>query len=241
MRLTLSLLLLPALVFLARPVSAQNEDADSGPGTFAQPGIVNPNWSIDLELDTPNAIYVDPENAPGRWYWYAAYKVTNNTGDDRLFIPEVVIIDNDGRIVQANRRIPPAVFPVIAERLGNPLLESPNNVVGRLLQGEDFAKESVVIWPAAPRDVDEFTLFFGGVDGETQPLVSPSSGEVVMQEAVDPITGKTVTDEDGEPVMRPVTVRRTRAYTFATPGTLNRFANLRQQPVRRVEEFVVMR
>lgn len=239
----------PALItalLLATPVlpaAAQDDNAASeeAPGTFAEPSIINPTWEFDLEVNPPQAIAVTDSNGLNTWYWYLPYKVVNNTGEDRLFIPEVTVLDNNGRIVTAGRRIPQNVYPAIAERLGNPLLESPDDVLGRLLQGEDFAKESVAIWPASLRDVDEITVFLAGADGETKQLLSPRTGEPVMQAAIDPITGEAVTDADGKPVMQPVMVRRTRGYTYATPGTLSSVGSLRQQPVRLVTEFVVMR
>ncbi|MEM8496165.1 MAG: hypothetical protein AAF663_12355, partial [Planctomycetota bacterium] len=175
------------------------------------------------------------------WYWYLPYKVVNHTNEDRLFIPEVTVMDNHGRIVTAGRKIPQNVYPAIAERLGNELLESPDDVLGRLLQGDDFAKESVAIWPASSRDVDEFTVFFAGADGETKQLLSPSTGEPVLQAAIDPITGEAVLDDEGNPVMQPVMVRRTRTFTYATPGTLSSNSKLRLQPVQLIGESVVMR
>lgn len=222
---------------------AQDEPEASGesPGTFAEPSIINPTWEFELEVNPPRAIAVTDRNGLNSWYWYLPYKVVNNTGEDRLFIPEVTVMDNNGRIVTAGRRIPQNVFPAIANRLNNSLLESPDDVLGRLLQGEDFAKESVAIWPASPRDVDEFTVFFAGADGETKQLLSPLTGEPVMQAAIDPITGEAVTDADGNPVMQPVMVRRTRGFTYTTPGTLNGAGSLREQPVRLAAEFAVMR
>ena len=238
-----SLLVLTAAATLSAatlPATAQSSDGDQ-PGTFAQPSIVNPSWEFDLEVGRPNAIKVRDDRGVERWYWYLPYKVINNSGEDRLFVPEITVIDEKGRIVQANRRIPGEVFPAISQRLGNSLLLSPNDVVGRLLQGGDFAKESVAIWPASREDVDEMTIFFTGADGETQPLKSPSTGETLMEPVVDPVTGEPVLDADGQPEMRPMMVRRTRAYTYATPGTLGRSDDLQQQPVRLIDQTTVMR
>lgn len=240
MRNPLKILALCAATLLV-PAVVSAQEASDGPGTFAQPSIVNPTWAFDLKVQTPSAIAVPGANGRLQWYWYIAYQVTNNTGEDRLFIPEVVVLNNHGEIVQANRRIPPAVYPAIAERLGNALLESPNDVVGRLLQGPDFAKESVAIWPASLQDVDEFTLFFGGVDGETKPLLSPVTGKPIMEASSDPITGEAIMDVEGNVVMRPIMVQRTRGFTYQTPGTPGLGANLREQPVQLVAEFEVMR
>ncbi|MBB6429995.1 hypothetical protein [Algisphaera agarilytica] len=235
------LLLLSALVPCVLLGLSLQSTAQDSPGTFAEPSIINPTWEFELEVKNPQPIAVPDAKGRMVWYWYLPYKVINNTNEDRLFIPEVSVVDNHGRIVTAGRQIPQNVYPAIAERLGNDLLESPDDVLGRLLQGEDFAKESVAIWPASQKDVDEFTVFFAGADGETKQLISPSTGKPVLRAAIDPITGEPVLDSEGNPVLQPVMVRRTRAYTYTTPGTLTSNNKLRQQPVRLVGETVVMR
>ena len=86
--------------------------------------------------------------------------------------------------------------------------------------------------------MDGFTLFFAGLCGETQPILSPSTGEPVMERAVDPISGESRVDADGSPVMIPVLARRTMALRYATPGTP---ATPAKQPVKLIEETHVMR
>ena len=213
------------------PAAAQL--ADEQPGTHAVPAAVSNAWSYGLEVATPRAISVD-----NRWYWYMPYQVTNETGADRLFVPEVTITNDHGEIVTAGRRIPPTVFNAVADRLANPLLESPDDVVGTLLQGKDFAKESVAIWPVSAFDIDAFSVFFAGADGEVRPLISPSTGEPVTVAATDPITGEPLLGDDGQPLLRPVLMQRNRAFEFAVPGTA---VNPNLQPVRLVREHAVMR
>lgn len=207
--------------------------AKEDPGTYATPAAVTDAWTYGLKVATPQAIEVDRT-----WYWYMPYQVTNETGADRLFVPEVTITNDHGEILTAGRRIPPAVFNAVADRLANPLLESPDDVVGTLLQGRDFAKESVAIWPVSPLDIDMFTVFFAGADGEVRPLISPRTGEPVMVPATDPVTGEVVNQADGQPLLRPVLMQRNRAFVFATPGTA---VTPDLQPVRPVREYAVMR
>ena len=228
MRTALPCGLLSLLTAAALPAAAQDE-----PGTFARPAAVSDAWSYDVTVATPRVIQVR-----GRWYWYMAYKVVNNTGADRLFVPEVTVTNDHGEIVVAGRGLGPGVFAAVADRLANPLLESPDDVVGTLLQGPDFAKESVAIWPVSPLDIDQFTVFFAGADGEVRPLISPRTGEPVTEPATDPITGEPVTGDDGEPLRRPVLVQRNRWFTFSTPGTA---VSPAVQTVIRIEEGVVMR
>ena len=211
------------------PAGAQQEEV----GTYARPAAVSEAWTYDLTVADPRALQVD-----NQWYWYMPYKVINNSGADRLFVPEVTVTNDHGEIAIAGRRIAPAVFNAVADRLANPLLESPDDVVGTLLQGRDFARESVAIWPVSPLDVDSFTVFFAGADGEVRPLISPRTGEPVTEAATDPVTGEALTGDDGQPLRRPVLVQRNRAFTFATPGTA---ISPDRQPVKLEREWAVMR
>lgn len=227
----------PAL-FAQTPPPAEAAEQTQDAGSFAQPAIVSPSWSLDLVLGTPKTLSAENYNGDLRWYWYAPYKVTNLTNDERLFAPQVIITNDRGDIIQAGVGVPPTVFNVVREKLANPLLESPEAVVGQLLQGPDFARESVIIWPVSASDVDRFTIFFGGVDGETQPMVSPSTGQVVTRPATDPLTGQTQLDAEGNLVQEPVRVRRTRAFDYVSPGTHDR---PQAQPVELLRQYEVMR
>ncbi len=184
-------------------------------GTLAypEPAAVSPSWSLDVEVQTPEAIAIEDVDGSIRWFWYMTYKVVNNTGQDLLFIPEITIANDTGEILTAGRGVPPTVFPAIKERLGNPLLLSPVEVVGKLLQGEDFAREGVAIWPASEKDVDSFTVFFAGLNGETQNAINPLTGESVL-------------------------VRRTLMLEYQTPGN---FVRPGEQPVIEAGRREVMR
>jgi hypothetical protein len=165
------------------------------PTTFAypQPAIVSPTWALDFSFANPRTIAVTEIDGNVRWYWYMPYMVVNNTGEDRLFIPEITIADDSGRIITAGQDVPASVFKAVQNQLGNPLLKSSIAIVGKLLQGEDYAQESVAIWPVSPTDVDEFSVFISGLSGESQTIPNPATGEDVL-------------------------VRRTLMLTFATPG-----------------------
>ncbi len=183
-------------------------------GAYPRPSVVVSTWNLDFEYQTPQAIMVPDLTGQPRWYWFMPYKVTNHTGQDRLFIPEVTIYTDQGQIITAGQNVPSNVFPAIARRLGNELLESPIEVVGQLLRGTDYARESVAIWPAFEGgDVDRFTVFVGGLSGETQTVRVPGSEEEVL-------------------------VRRTKAIDFGVPGS---YPTPQNQPVNFIEERDVMR
>lgn len=159
-----------------------------------EPAIVSPSWNLDFDYSHPRPISITDNSGNVRWFWYLPYKVTNRTGEDRLFVPEVTVLGDTGEIIRAGENVPAAVYTAIEDQLDNPLLESPVEVVGRILQGEDYARESVAIWPHFEgRDVDEMSIFIGGLSGETQSL--PAVG-------------------DGEPVL----LRRTKMLSYSLPG-----------------------
>ncbi|MEL7087552.1 MAG: hypothetical protein AAGL98_03780, partial [Planctomycetota bacterium] len=85
-----------AVLFASTAAVAQGADDPGTAGTFAEPSIVNPTWAFDLEVSPPNAVAVPGPTGRLQWYWYLAYKVTNNTDEDRLFIPEIVVLNNHG-------------------------------------------------------------------------------------------------------------------------------------------------
>lgn len=180
---------------------------------FPEPAVVSPSWNLDLEYDQPRAVAVNDPAGNVRWFWYLPYQVTNRTGEERLFIPEVTVYTDTGEIIRAGHGVPAGVVDAVQKQLNNPLLESPIEVVGTILQGEDYAKESVAIWPAFDGDVDQFTIFFGGISGETQTVTNPLTGEEVL-------------------------VRRTKMLTYRTPGN---YPSPQNQPVIFEGERDVMR
>jgi len=180
---------------------------------FEKPSIVARSWQLDFEHDRPRTLSVTLADGSIRWFWYLPYQITNHTGDDRLFVPEIVIATDAGDILTSGKNVPASVYPAVQHKLNNPLLDSPASIVGKLLQGEDYARESVAIWPVPDHDVDEMSIFIGGLSGETATTPHPKTGE-------------------------PVLVRRSRMITYATPGTVD---NPQDQPVKLIDDRDVMR
>lgn len=148
---------------------------------YPEPLTVSDSWQLEFEFDPPETISVrTPGDAAPRLYWYMTYTVRNESGQDQLFIPDAWLMTDAGDLIQANRDVPPAVFRAIQELEQNPLLESPPQVVGRLLQGEDNARDSVVIWPVPDHDVDHIRIFFGGLSGEVHEIEAPGNGETYV-------------------------------------------------------------
>lgn len=236
--LTAQTLALAGLFALATSPTTHAQRATDDPGSFPTPAVANADWTLEFDAGPPTAIAVDDAFGNSRWYWYLPYTITNVSGADQRFIPEVTILTDTGNILQAGKDVPSRAFVQIAAELRNPLLESPQSVVGTIRQGVDFAKDSVFIWPVPSEDVDQFTVFVAGLSGETAVLTKPSTGEPLMEPALDIETGQPLLDAQGNPVMRPVIARRTTALTYATPGTPD---SPQQRPVTLLDTAQVMR
>ena len=189
---------------------------------YPEPKIISDSWQLEFFYKTPRLIAVDVDgDGQKQHYWYLPYTVTNNTGEDQLFVPYVQMLTDRGHLLTAGRNVEPSVYKAIAREQQNPLLVSPTEAIGKLLQGEDNARDSVAIWQAPDADTDTMTIFFGGLSGET----------AVVDHPID-------VDDQGNPVK--VVLRKTRTITFKTPGTLPQIMRGRE-PVRFVRAGWVMR
>ena len=159
--------LLTSLFLLATP----------GAQAYPEPEIVPRAWELEFEHKEPRLVSVQTPEGEIEWYWYVVYKVTNDTESERLYIPEVTIATDAGHLIPASRNVPASVFELIKHKERNPLLESPVHVIGRLLLGENHAKESAIIWPAVSKDVNEVRVFIAGLSGETKVVQSPINDE----------------------------------------------------------------
>lgn len=176
----------------------------SGPRAqaYPRPELTSQAWQLDFDYELPELIAHEDLRGQTRWYWYMTYTVTNNSGRAQMFIPEVTIATDDGKMFSAGTKVPAGVFRRVKQREENNLLESSVEVIGRLLEGEDNAKDSVAIWPATDPEIDQLTMFVAGLSGETQIVIDSVTGEPM----VDPETEK------------PVIVRKTLMLEYALPG-----------------------
>jgi len=159
-----------------------------------EPQIISPTWQLEATYTKPKAIALRDAAGDWQWYWCLSYKVVNNTGEDQLFIPEVTIANSNGLILSDGEGVPANVFTTAQGKLDNDLLIRPALMVGRLLQGEDYAKETVVLWPVGETDVDSVYVFIAGLSGETADVMLPGMEE-------------------------PETVQKTLMLRFELPGT----------------------
>jgi len=66
-----------------------------------EPDLVPRSWEFKFEFKHPRPIAVKNLQGEYEWYWYMTYDVVNNTGQERLFIPELTIATaRDGSLKQ---------------------------------------------------------------------------------------------------------------------------------------------
>lgn len=146
-----------------------------------EPELVSPSWQLDFDFERPDAIAVETLTGEVQWYWYMTYTVTNETGATRLFVPDITIADDTGRLMAAGEGVPSRVFRAIRDKLRSTALMSQTQIVGQLLEGDDYARTGVAIWPAAVQDdLDEYRVFVAGLSGETATTTDPITGETVL-------------------------------------------------------------
>lgn len=151
------------------------------PGLFATPAATAPEpneapvtWEFDIRYETPKSIMIKaPGEATPRRFWYFLYTVTNRSGEDRDFAPEIALYTNTGQIIRAGAGVNPVVYQTIKKIVNNPLLTDMVGVTGKLLQGEDNARTSVAIFRDFDPKAASFTIFFGGLSGETAVVKLP--------------------------------------------------------------------
>lgn len=178
-----------------------------------KPSLLVKTWQFEIEHEAPRPISIKNLQGDIEWYWYLPYRVTNKTGQDRQLLPEITVTTDQGDVIVAGQNIPARLFKEIQKKERNELLEHPNNMTGKILQGDDFARESVAIWRAFDHDVDKLTIFIGGMSGDTQAIKLPKSKKEVV-------------------------LTKMRMVQFLTPGT---DVHPQDQSVEQVDEEWVMR
>lgn len=142
-----------------------------------RPSTRNLKWSLEF---TPGDLRLYVDDVDGLAYWFFTYKVVNETGEDRKWAPSFVLFTDTGDIVKSGQDVPTRVTDDLINLMGNELLERQYQVIGDLLQGERYAKEGLVIWPARSTTVNEMRMFIGGLSGETARVHNPLTNEEII-------------------------------------------------------------
>ncbi|MBI1337121.1 MAG: hypothetical protein GC164_09180 [Phycisphaera sp.] len=173
----LTALALTVLVGLAAVLSSPQSAS-----AYPEPALVPRAWELTFTHDMPRPIAVQDADGAYHWFWYMTYKVVNQTEAERIFVPTITITDDEGRIIDANKDVPAKVFDAIKEKVANPLLEPQEQIIGKVLRGEDYARDSVAIWPATVSEQDTLlvSILVEGLSGEAAIVKIPDSDETTV-------------------------------------------------------------
>ena len=174
--------------------------ASTASADYPTPTLAPQAWEFDFDWRQPKRVVLKEPDGELRAYWYLPYTVTNDTEQERYFLPEIVMLTKDGELLPANDNIPMGAFYAIKNRTPSLPLVPPQQVSGKLLIGEDRARSGVAIWREPSSEMGTFSLFVGGLSGQVERITN-SKGEELK-------------DEEGNPLL----VRKTKQLTFRVLG-----------------------
>ena len=155
---------------------------------FSTPGVTAPtptatgSWQLNIDYHTPEPLVMKvPGEAKPQLFWYFRYTVTNRTGKERSFNPNIVLFTNTGEILQAGDGVSPVVFEKIRSIMNNPLLRDQWSIGGKMLQGQDNARDGVAIFRNFDPKATSFNIFLAGLSGETTSIQLPTPIEVTEE------------------------------------------------------------
>lgn len=155
---------------------------------YPEPSRVPLSWELKFKYAEPKRIVVEvPGEANPKAYWYVTYTVTNNTNEERQFMPAFHLLTKSGKLIRSDKGVPKIAFDKIKQAAGNKLLQSPLEISGTLNVGEDQAKDGVAIWEEPEAEMGSFNIFVSGLSGESTQLKDDN--------------GQPVNDADGKPVI----------------------------------------
>jgi hypothetical protein len=182
-------------------------------GDYPEPSPYPVSWELKFEHGTPKRIVVSVPGQAPQAYWYMTYRVTNDTGQEQLFLPLFEMLTRDGKIHVSDRGISGRVFDAIKDREGNRFLQRRSKVEGTLRQGEAMAMDSVAIWKQPMDEMGTFTIFVSGLNGEANTYKKMPNGDLVK---LDP--SKMTEETKGVPKEQLLTLRKTLKLDYQIYG-----------------------
>ena len=178
-----------------------------------EPDAIPTKWQLDIEPGLLRLASVDGPVEGNMFFYYLTFKVTNNTGADQLLAPKFEIATDEGEILRSDRGVAPVVTETLLARLRNPYLEDQIGIQGRILEGQENAREGLIVWPCNDLSPDEVTVYAEGFSGESKSVIAPDTGRVFV-------------------------LRKTLMLRHAVPGNLNPRSDA---PIERTDTRWVMR
>jgi hypothetical protein len=150
-----------------------------------KPSVYPKSWQIDIAHGKPARTVVSvPGQAVPQAYWYMTYTVTNNSGEERTFLPVFELLTEDGKILRSDRNVPLRVFETIKKQTGMKFLEQSTQIAGPIRLGEDQARDGVAIWSEPNLEMGSFSIFVTGLSGEFATVHSADDKETILRKTL---------------------------------------------------------
>lgn len=207
------------LLFLAIP-AAIAEEREPAVGIGPKPAPTPISWELDFKYVPPRRIEVQLAGSDQpTTYWYMLYTVTNTSHTTQRFYPTFELVTEELRVIPTDMGISPLVFNAIKERhrITHKYLVHPTKAIGDLRAGDDYARESVAIWPASDLNVSRFKIYVAGLSGEARVLRNPAYDP--DQPETRPITGDDGRQRDITVNPKYFTLRKTLELSYTLPAS----------------------
>lgn len=147
-------------------------------------------WTLSFGYNWPRMVRVKEPGKPTKLYWYVTYVIVNDTGKDRLFVPEFTLVTDTDKVYRD------VVVPA-AERLarirsdatvkyGNSVTIAGTLPVAKP-DGRDYAKHGIAIFRGLHPDesvdlkTDFFSIFVTGLSNGYREVTDPKTKKKVIR------------------------------------------------------------
>lgn len=150
--------------------------AVSAVAEIPKPPVRATTWQLDFQHKPLQSLVITlPGDNTPHTYWYMLYTVTNRTGQDRMFVPNVTLYSDNGELTPEGKGVPPMIFSEIKRLQNDPLLQDTTAITGKILQGEDNALSGVLIFPEFDAKASKADVFVGGLSGDELQVKLPTA------------------------------------------------------------------
>lgn len=143
-------------------------------------------WVLDFTYRKPRYIMVDIPGKGRKLIWYMTYRVMNRTGEERPFIPEFTLVDDEGNSYR-DKVLPSAQRAVIAREdptrskgllnsvtISKPIPATPE-------EGEPIVRYGVAFWEDVDLKTKSFDIFVTGLSNGYVRVDEPDAEETILR------------------------------------------------------------
>ncbi len=150
-------------------------------GLAPEPDPVPRRWELRVEVGPMRVTSFDVGGKP-RAFTYMTYRVVNKSGHDLLFAPSFEMSFGGNKTLRAGSDVPADVTAKLMDKIDNPLVQDQIGIIGTLLQGDENARDGLVVWSCESLAPGKLALYAAGFSGETATVELPSQKDPKVKE-----------------------------------------------------------